>query len=1071
MRAMRFLLPDKEMCSACLTPVYPMEKMVANKLILHKSCFCCKHCKKKLSIHNCSSLYGEFYCISHYRQLFIRKGNYDEGFGHKQHKDHWLQKDKGTDEPDAVSTPKVSTPKASTPKASTPKVTKSTKSIIDTNDGIRDSSASVFVTKSSARDLGSNSGADVKGKLKMSWPPEKKSAGVNLAPQTYEKNNIPDICKTSSYIRSSSEHQKSDTKQVKMNHAGEVKDKVKTLSSSFTSGIKGETKTTVYNSTEKFSSKETITRSDPIKVGRFKDSVDSSSPRVLHFTGPSKEKSVTATNQTPELRNVTQTSKTNYSPTLKRKDGFQNKAKKAVRFSPNVEVAKYDLSPQVSTEDKEDTAQRLDPIEESKESKSKDLNNDSDKNNVENLSSEGEREVNLEIPEYKGSREISTTLNQEPDVKVESSEEIPQTGGDVVNGVSDKVEESANTFTETVEPTPEIVKQQEPSERSDINPTDSVNQSKSENPGAPAEQSSREEASLQRDTNLLEKADPANDEESGSQRKPVARSNSLKGSAKPAEKPKARLGSWSKGKSPLTKLFKSGGSDKATKSEQKDVKKTDGKLSGGLLGRLFQSSSEKAEDNTKSAVQDEGKDKTGADGKTTEEAQEVASDETLKKAEVVHEEEAGGHKEEESQSAEPNTPDSKESPTVSEEPTDMLKTSTSEPQEDQTAPEQKETNHTDDQESDLQSSPSSNLPVADPDPDPNPGEAESTDLPITVESESQGTEESSTQLPAEKTADEDLKVSFDDNIFGDSLSSAHDDPFPVQMNPNESAQKPKEVLDAPDIGGQDLFGGALLDTNHGAPPGLTDLFGSLDSQDLFMNNPGDPFSSPLSDTVLSEASPGEAFSLFDSQTHSTSTESEVMLGLSDPLVLSDPAPLNQTEDETLSPLSTSSQTKEDKTLSPLSTSSQTKEQETNFDIFSSNDFLFTPSPAENVPHHEGADASTNQPSTFPDDIFGVSDFSSSVDMFAALPPAAGTSDSLNDFLGADTFSTSAPPTQTDLFASDFFASEPQLLPVSEPSDLDLFGGGLLVADNNSSSSEQTAPNTVTDSSWMDDLLG
>ena len=36
------------MCSACLTPVYPMEKMVANKLILHNNCFCCKHCKKKL---------------------------------------------------------------------------------------------------------------------------------------------------------------------------------------------------------------------------------------------------------------------------------------------------------------------------------------------------------------------------------------------------------------------------------------------------------------------------------------------------------------------------------------------------------------------------------------------------------------------------------------------------------------------------------------------------------------------------------------------------------------------------------------------------------------------------------------------------------------------------------------------------------------------------------------------------------------------------------------------------------------------------------------------------------------
>ncbi|KTG01038.1 hypothetical protein cypCar_00034573, partial [Cyprinus carpio] len=91
-----FLSPAKEMCSACLMPVYPMEKMVADKLILHSYCFCCKHCNKKLSIYNYSALYGEFYCPTHYHQLFKKKGNYDEGFGHRQHKDRWLLK---TEEP------------------------------------------------------------------------------------------------------------------------------------------------------------------------------------------------------------------------------------------------------------------------------------------------------------------------------------------------------------------------------------------------------------------------------------------------------------------------------------------------------------------------------------------------------------------------------------------------------------------------------------------------------------------------------------------------------------------------------------------------------------------------------------------------------------------------------------------------------------------------------------------------------------------------------------------------------------------------------------------------------------
>ncbi|XP_034717533.1 uncharacterized protein LOC117937584 isoform X3 [Etheostoma cragini] len=80
----------QEICSACLKPVYPMEKITADKYIFHKTCFCCKQCKTKLSMHNYAPLYGEFYCIFHYQQLFRRKGNYDEGFGHAQHKNRWL---------------------------------------------------------------------------------------------------------------------------------------------------------------------------------------------------------------------------------------------------------------------------------------------------------------------------------------------------------------------------------------------------------------------------------------------------------------------------------------------------------------------------------------------------------------------------------------------------------------------------------------------------------------------------------------------------------------------------------------------------------------------------------------------------------------------------------------------------------------------------------------------------------------------------------------------------------------------------------------------------------------------
>ncbi|XP_070709126.1 uncharacterized protein [Pempheris klunzingeri] len=86
----KFQTACQEMCSACMKPVYSMEKVTAGKHTLHKSCFCCKQCKKKLSMYNYAPLYGEFYCIFHYQQLFRRKGNYDEGFGRAQHKNRWL---------------------------------------------------------------------------------------------------------------------------------------------------------------------------------------------------------------------------------------------------------------------------------------------------------------------------------------------------------------------------------------------------------------------------------------------------------------------------------------------------------------------------------------------------------------------------------------------------------------------------------------------------------------------------------------------------------------------------------------------------------------------------------------------------------------------------------------------------------------------------------------------------------------------------------------------------------------------------------------------------------------------
>uniref|UniRef100_A0A8C6W2I8 Xin actin-binding repeat containing 2 n=1 Tax=Nannospalax galili TaxID=1026970 RepID=A0A8C6W2I8_NANGA len=82
-------LSDKEICIICQKTVYPMECLIADRQNFHKTCFRCHHCNSKLSLGNYASLHGKTYCKPHFKQLFKSKGNYDEGFGHKQHKDRW----------------------------------------------------------------------------------------------------------------------------------------------------------------------------------------------------------------------------------------------------------------------------------------------------------------------------------------------------------------------------------------------------------------------------------------------------------------------------------------------------------------------------------------------------------------------------------------------------------------------------------------------------------------------------------------------------------------------------------------------------------------------------------------------------------------------------------------------------------------------------------------------------------------------------------------------------------------------------------------------------------------------
>ncbi|XP_053725109.1 LIM domain and actin-binding protein 1-like isoform X1 [Synchiropus splendidus] len=94
----------KESCVACQKTVYPLERLVAHKQVYHKSCFRCVHCSAKLSLGNYASLHGSVYCKPHFSQLFKAKGNYDEGFGHRPHKELWEPRADGEDGEEEVKT-------------------------------------------------------------------------------------------------------------------------------------------------------------------------------------------------------------------------------------------------------------------------------------------------------------------------------------------------------------------------------------------------------------------------------------------------------------------------------------------------------------------------------------------------------------------------------------------------------------------------------------------------------------------------------------------------------------------------------------------------------------------------------------------------------------------------------------------------------------------------------------------------------------------------------------------------------------------------------------------------------
>ncbi|XP_048268905.1 uncharacterized protein LOC100649516 isoform X16 [Bombus terrestris] len=91
-----------DVCESCEKKVYPLEKVETNNKIFHKQCFRCQQCNCVLRMDTFTLNNGKLYCIPHFKQLFITRGNYDEGFGVDPHKNKWTTSSSNSTSPSPI---------------------------------------------------------------------------------------------------------------------------------------------------------------------------------------------------------------------------------------------------------------------------------------------------------------------------------------------------------------------------------------------------------------------------------------------------------------------------------------------------------------------------------------------------------------------------------------------------------------------------------------------------------------------------------------------------------------------------------------------------------------------------------------------------------------------------------------------------------------------------------------------------------------------------------------------------------------------------------------------------------
>ncbi|XP_036842493.1 xin actin-binding repeat-containing protein 1 isoform X4 [Oncorhynchus mykiss] len=1152
----KFQSPEKEICSACLTPVYPMEKMVANKLVLHNSCFCCKHCKKKLSIRNYSSLYGEFYCISHYDQLFKRKGNYDEGFGHKQHKDRWLPKPQEP-EPDNKNDKKI--PKGST-RSKGPKANmavgdpKANMTVGDFLDGLPEPSAGVSQGKS-VREPISNSSPDSRNKLKHSWPPEKKWTGVSRssAQQVNTPRPIVPVTDTPTQERSLINHRSENLagKNTPKRNQVEVRKEVlseqdKIHPTATASGRREISKTDVIDSPEAPRTEKTRPWSVSSKRALFQQETVTTVKTVVSSSRTMPGSSVTTTKQKTEQVKSTPSAVKKYISISDGKTDSAGKTKKSVRFSPSLDddLDKED-SPSASelNSDRENQNQNGHPgyasVEEidnnitmkqrhlsveaeEREVQSEAIYNPYQYNSDEKITDPYEYNSHEKMEGLKGEHvdraQASVAEHAGIGVSQENTQsEVPvavNTNSESLNGLlltSDMVD-NPHVVQVNDHSTPEAttVNLPEPAGMMDIG-AEQFEQSDSVDQKVRESEPNLDEKNRTNNENQLDGSDEVQQQErTVDQSKGAGRSNSSK--SKQNEKtPMKKGGSWSNRKSPLSKLFTSGGNEKTNKAETTDKKKPDAKPRS-ILGKLFQSSPDKRQDlkktqETKADTEDERKETVNV--QTEEKHAEGMKDEVFDTekgtgGDLALEQPEGVSNVIENCFSEDLIPFN--SVLIEGNTTDTL------PSLESTipliVPDFTGDNLSPVEPNLLASGYISSVvdaedmnPFSDPEPTSQGSEVESlsifdTVMPVSSDLNSSSTVVNDTEMTVagkilEASTDQTLTSKSGDDVscpvpgplwdtvddpFGNGVNSRPAVPLTTQTNPDASLNLMNQT-----------FGVLGLEENNLSEGGLFNLGGEVSQEspnpfdppqpqeDIFINVSGDTSSSTVSlshDFLSASAPAADSFSMLGSQMKST--ENQDIFGIGNEFIVPDQA--RQGETNTTEQDHTEMQSQNLFDLS-TPTTNQAVPNDVDFDIFGTECgiSITAQSPASNVFGQDGADPFAD-PYTFSDDIFGMSNNSVSGDTVTQKPSQTNSNSStFDDFLGLETpeiaITPVAPAQSQSLFIDDTFSSEPVMQPSSAPSNPDMFMDGFLDPMGGNTATTTVTATSASDNSWMDDFLG